>query len=105
MHCLEIPSPSVVSALLVANLALAAVGQTQVPLQHSFAADEHEGSKHAITQELSQFVMDLMESSNIPGISLGVVHTGGGDTEPDVELKSWGRMSEDGDKLSPDVSL
>lgn len=100
MSSLEAFSRAVIFALVVAHVALAALGQTQIPLQRISGS---EGTKRAITQELSQFITDLMKSSGIPGISLGVVHTGGGD-KPDIELKSWGRMSEEGGDLSPNVS-
>ncbi|KZT69404.1 beta-lactamase/transpeptidase-like protein [Daedalea quercina L-15889] len=88
--------------LLICPAALAtfARGQTQITLNGVLFSEVK--TKHAITSELSEFVTDLLQSSTIPGISLGVVHTSSGE-RPDIELKSWGRMTEDDDKLSPDA--
>ncbi|EPS99303.1 hypothetical protein FOMPIDRAFT_114665 [Fomitopsis schrenkii] len=76
-------------------------GHAHVPL-HNTAFQESE-TKPAITPGLSQYITDLLTSAQIPGISLGVVHASGSD--PDTELESWGRKTEDGDgnDLSPDT--
>lgn len=51
-----------------------------------------------ITPELSEYIETLRSEWNIPGITLGVVHSGG-----KVELGAWGRKSEDGDEMTTDV--
>ncbi|KAH9919588.1 beta-lactamase/transpeptidase-like protein [Fomitopsis serialis] len=87
----------------VATLALSVYAQTQAPLR---GASFNDGTtKHAINSELSEFITNLMNSSGIPGISLGIVHTSRDKVQPEVELKSWGRMTENGDgsDLSPDA--
>lgn len=52
-----------------------------------------------ITPDLSEYVQQLREQWNIPGMTLGVVHSGG-----KVELEAWGQRTEDGDEMTTDVS-
>ena len=59
-----------------------------------------------ITPTISAFVEDVLATSIIPGIAMGVVRlkvTG----PPSVELAAWGRQTEegDGDDLTPEVSF
>lgn len=91
--------------LSLSSLIGAALGQSQVPLKSTSHTGQR--SKHAITPELSEFIDNLLGSSNIPGISLGVVHTSSDGTHPEIELQSWGRRNEggNGNDLSSDVSL
>ena len=81
-------------------------GDSQDPLQSTASLAESR-AKHAITPELSQYITDLLTSANVPGISLGVVHTSNDMEHPDIELESWGRKTEEGSgsDLDPDVSF
>ena len=58
-----------------------------------------------ITPAVSGFVESVLNSSTIPGISMGVVRLDPS-RQPIVELAAWGRQTEesDGHDLSPDVS-
>jgi len=66
----------------------------------------HAPVQHAITPKFSAFVENLMKTANVPGITLGIVHTSG-EESPLVELNAWGRKSEEGDghDLATDVSI
>lgn len=55
-------------------------------------------AKQVITPELSALVERLMEDANVPGMTLGVVHSGG-----NVEFGAFGRKTEDDDKMTADV--
>lgn len=81
--------------------------QTQILLQSNSESFGKSNAKRAITAELSEFITGLIDASNIPGISLGVVHTSYDGEKPHIELKSWGRKTEDGDgnDLTSGVSL
>jgi hypothetical protein len=59
-----------------------------------------DASKHAITPAISELAEQLLPKGNISGLSIGVVHSDG-----IVELEGWGVKSEDGDKMTPDVSF
>ena len=40
-------------------------------------------------------ITSLLDTSSIPGISLGAVHASKDGEEPEIELRSWGRKTED----------
>lgn len=98
------------AVVLLATAVIGACGQ-----QHAFSLSETDReqqkaygvkAKLAITPELSAFIEDIMQIDDIPGISLGIVHT----TDlkaTDVELRAWGKKTEDGGghDLAPDVSV
>lgn len=77
----------------------------QKPFAFRHSNNAH-ATKHIITPEFSRFVEDLLEIANIPGLTLGIVHT---DREAErlVELDAWGRKTEEGfgHDMSPDVSI
>lgn len=79
-------------ALLVSN----ALAQWQQVLSDR-PTDSH--SKRAITEEISELAAKLVKETQLPGISIGVVHS-----DNNVELKSWGISSEDGFNMTTDVS-
>ncbi|EKM60484.1 uncharacterized protein PHACADRAFT_167829 [Phanerochaete carnosa HHB-10118-sp] len=54
--------------------------------------------KQVITSELSEFVEKIMKDGNVPGLTLGVVHSNG-----TVELGAFGRKTEDGDEMTVDT--
>ncbi|KAI0774853.1 beta-lactamase/transpeptidase-like protein [Trametes elegans] len=57
-----------------------------------------------ITADVSAFVEDVLATSTIPGVSMGVVRLGT-DKQPATELAAWGRRKEesDGRDLTPDT--
>ncbi|KAI6121289.1 beta-lactamase/transpeptidase-like protein [Pisolithus sp. B1] len=63
----------------------------------SFQDDNGTGGEY-ITPEVAAFVRDMMDASNITGVSVAVVPKNG---EP--ELKAWGYRSEDGEKMTSDT--
>lgn len=75
----------------------------QKPFAFRHSNNAH-ATKHIITPECSRFVEDLLEIANIPGLTLGIVHT---DREAErlVELDAWGRKTEEGfgHDMSPDT--
>ena len=56
-------------------------------------------SKQAITPELSELIRKLMNEANVPGMTLGVIHSSNV-----VELETFGRKTEDDDKMTVDAS-
>lgn len=52
-----------------------------------------------INTELRQFISEVLKDANIPGLSLGVVHSGGV-----VEVEGFGRRSEDGVRATSQVT-
>ncbi len=54
----------------------------------------------AFTPELRKFIDDLRENGTIPGLSVAIVRA-----EGKIELEGFGKSTEDGDKLLPEVSL
>ncbi|KAH9889349.1 beta-lactamase/transpeptidase-like protein [Cubamyces lactineus] len=61
-------------------------------------------STNVITHELSHFVQEVLNSSTIPGLSLGVVRLAD-DKTPVVEFAAWGRQTEESaeNDLTPDA--
>lgn len=60
-----------------------------------------------ITPDVSAFVEGVLNSSTIPGVTVGVVRLAPADKQPVVELAAWGRQTEEGDghDLTPDASV
>lgn len=60
-----------------------------------------------ITPDVSAFVESALNSSTIPGVTMGVVRLAPVDKQPVVELAAWGRQTEEGDghDLTPDASI
>ncbi|KAL1945494.1 hypothetical protein VTO73DRAFT_2345 [Trametes versicolor] len=58
-----------------------------------------------ITPDVSAFVEGVLNSSTIPGVTMGVVRLAPADKQPVVELAAWGRQTEesDGHDLIPDA--
>ncbi len=71
-------------------------GQIHFKSQHIYSG--HGGElKPVITPELSDFIGEAMRNDMIPGLSLGVVHSG------IAEFKSWGKRTEVGAIMTTDV--
>ena len=69
--------------------------------KHHVQVHAHEvDAKHILTREFRQFVQDVANNGTIPGLTLGVVHSG-----DEVEYGSWGRRTEDDDEMTVDVSV
>ena len=58
------------------------------------------GTKVILTPELTKFIQEVVTNGSLPGLSIGIVHSGGV-----VEFGTWGKKSEDGEKMTSDVSL
>lgn len=60
-----------------------------------------------ITSDVSTFVEGVLNSSTIPGVTMGVVRLAPADKQPVVELAAWGRQTEEGNgrDLTPDASI
>ena len=89
-----------VLAALVALLASSTFAQQtafQFALEESTVAGIST-TKHALTPGVLNLTEQLMKEGDIPGLSIGVVHS-----NDIVEVQSWGIRSEDGDVLTTDV--
>lgn len=73
---------------------LAAVVQTLAQQTHLDVA-----YNKIITPGLSKYIQDLTAKEGIPGLTLGVVHSGG-----QVEYGAWGKKDEEGTDMTPEVS-
>lgn len=56
------------------------------------------GLKKVITPELEDLIVGILNEATVPGLTLGVVHSGG------VEFGSWGKKTEEGTNMTTDVS-
>ncbi|KAI0792431.1 beta-lactamase/transpeptidase-like protein [Abortiporus biennis] len=63
----------------------------------AFAREHGQG----ITPQISELAESLLESSQTPGLSVGVVHLQNGSVS--LEFGSWGNRTEEGDKVTPDT--
>lgn len=52
-----------------------------------------------INTEVTEYIENLIDLFNVTGLALTVVRPDG-----DVEFGSWGNQTEDGDKVTPEVS-
>ena len=89
------------STALFAIICAVACDATQVVLNHDAdTVDAHSSSasRRVMTPEFKQFVQEIIERYDVPGLSLGVLHGG------EVELGAWGRRTEDNDPMTEDVS-
>lgn len=79
-------------AFVVSDLVYGSLAQQQhyLPL--------HAQKPQVITKELRKYINGLLEDGRIPGLSLGVVHSGGV-----VEVEGFGRRSENGARTTPEV--
>ncbi|KAI0326062.1 beta-lactamase/transpeptidase-like protein [Cubamyces sp. BRFM 1775] len=70
----------------------------------AWGAHKTPSSSNVITHELSRFVQEVLNSSTIPGLSLGVVRLTD-DKKPVVEFAAWGRQTEESaeNDLTPDA--
>lgn len=79
------------------------VWMQQIPLTPPGAAGidcVHQVTQRIVTPELNAFVQEIVDRNKIPGLSLGVVHG----TDYISETGTWGRRTEDGAEVTPDVS-
>jgi hypothetical protein len=51
-----------------------------------------------LTPDLVEFVQDIVDADNVPGLTMAIVHKTG-----PAELGAWGIKSEDGTKMTTDV--
>ncbi|GJE94198.1 beta-lactamase/transpeptidase-like protein [Phanerochaete sordida] len=83
----------------LASLVGAVLCQQQV--LHEIATAHLDVEEHrVITPELAAFVETLIEDNNVPGMTLGVVHSNG-----TIELGAFGRRTEDGDAITVDTQF
>lgn len=61
--------------------------------------NRHHAQGDHITSELSAYIREVMDTSNITGMVVGIVPK-----EGVPELKAWGHRSENGDEMTSDVS-
>jgi len=107
MHCAKVLRALVAT---VYTFVSSVSGEPYTQSSLKFESERHNGLplpvQHAITPKFSAFVENLMKTANVPGITLGIVHTSG-EESPLVELNAWGRKSEEGDghDLATDVSI
>lgn len=80
---------------------------TAVDPPSGIATDAVLSSSTIITPDVSAFVEGVLNSSTIPGVTMGVVRLAPADKQPVVELAAWGRQTEEGDghDLTPDASV
>lgn len=64
--------------------------------QHPLSTD----SKRALTPDIVDHIQAVIKQHNVPGLSLAVIHADG-----ETEFGAWGNKTEDGDPMTPDVSL
>ena len=86
-----------IPVLFSLTLALQAACQQQY-----LPVDALNGTAHGtqvINAELRHFIDGLLKDAKIPGLSLGVVHSGGV-----VEVEGFGRRSEDGARVTSQVT-
>ncbi|THH01375.1 hypothetical protein EW026_g1301 [Hermanssonia centrifuga] len=79
-------------------LAIAIASAKQIPLGAELVHHANTGNQ-AITPELSFYLQGLLDVSDVPGLSVGVVRLSG-KGEVETEYGSWGNMTEDGDKVT-----
>ncbi len=82
-------------------LAIAIASAKQIPLGAELVHHANTGNQ-AITPELSSYLQGLLDVSDVPGLSVGVVRLSG-KGEVETEYGSWGNMTEDGDKVTHEV--
>ena len=82
---------SLIIPLVAAGLALQAASLVKDGSQAS--------SNRVITPVVDKLVVELMDASGIPGLSLGVVRPDG-----EIEFGNWGIRSEKGDNVTSEVS-
>ena len=86
------------SALVVLCAVLGVALAQQQPLVVSPAG--HGAVKPAISPELRSFIEELRKNGTIPGVSIAIIRPDG-----EVELEGFGKNTEDGDKLVPEVGF
>ncbi len=59
-------------------------------------------SNGILSPEWHAYIEQIRQNDSISGISVGVVQVGE-DNNPEVQLASWGRKTEDGHDMTPDV--
>jgi hypothetical protein len=57
-----------------------------------------DGEERVITPKFSEFVEGLINTSNIPGLSLAIIRK-----DDDPEFGAWGSRTEEGDPTTPNV--
>ena len=90
------------STPLFALICAVACDATQVVLNHDANTVEihsASASRRVLTPEFKQFVQEIIDKYDVPGLTLGVLHEG------EVELGAWGRRTEDNDPMTEDVSV
>lgn len=100
MHLLDLASIglSLFTRFGIGKLITQALGSApmegQTFLQHIF---EPQGK--VITPDFSKFIMGFIDEKRIPGLTLGIIRSDG-----EVEQGAWGVKSEEGERMTVDVS-
>lgn len=88
---------------LTVAVLVTAVAAQQHPLKLSEVNRASKGFKQAITPEVSAYAEELLQQYHTPGLSVGVVQFDG--DEVVNEFGFWGNKTEDGLKVSNEVSI
>jgi hypothetical protein len=56
-----------------------------------------------LSPKLSSHIRDLLNNASVPGYAIAIVRPGH-DIDVEVEYGNWGNKTEDGDRVTPDVS-
>jgi hypothetical protein len=96
---------SVAALSLLLLLGGSACAQLVQVAQAPFALNTQETSlgSSVLSRELDSYIQDLLNNASIPGYALGIVRLDRG-IDAEVEFGNWGNKTEDGDKVTPDVS-
>ncbi|PSR72067.1 hypothetical protein PHLCEN_2v12048 [Hermanssonia centrifuga] len=92
----------VLPCVFAASLTIVASSAKQIPLGAGPAQHVNTKSHQTITPELSSYLQGLLDRSDVPGLSVGVVRLSG-KREVEKEYGAWGNMTEDGNKVTHDT--
>ena len=56
-------------------------------------------TRRVLTPELNDFIQEVVANGSIPGLALGIVHSGGVQ-----EFGAWGKQTEDDDPMTAEAS-
>lgn len=104
-EALQQPAMFPLAGTLVVLAVISCVCSSQVPFvqttEHGRNSDSgHGGTTRVLTPEFNKFIEDVLANGTVPGLTLGVVHPSG-----ETEFGAYGRKTEDGDKMTTDVSI
>jgi hypothetical protein len=86
--------------LSISWLCLAVYGQLLSRIQTVFSRPNLTSEGRVVTQEFSEFVEELLNDSNLHGLSLAIVRK-----EGDPEFGAWGERTEEGDMMTTRVCI